>query len=656
MKKNKWITWVLLLVCMLMPLRSESAKAASNMIKAGKIGVPGNTGKALPGADSRNLRGGRSPVRGFSYGSQLAAGNETAVYNALKNTVDMRRYSENEPLVVHLPKQYTFSKSMPYYNSIAWKTLYKEIERAIDAYYMDYCEDYWVGGFQFYLANNCQMTGKFEKIGLGPIDYYSGIRSELGMTDIQMQKAINEVSGRNRYEVVKSAHDYIMNRMTYPEVGIFGSAIVGDKLYYHVITGGLLEKYRYTGVCDCYARLFQLICRAKGIPSVLAVGGSERDGKGNIIDNHIWNYVQMEDGKWYLVDCTWDDNILEQYGKEGNPYTYFLAGSNSKGIVKDTVREDHMAVGRLSDNVAYASFFLPVLSKDAYVYRETVPVQPSNISINKSGLSLKCGQMAELNFSVSPVGAQIYNLKWITSNSNVVRISTMTGRPVVRAVSGGNAVITAAGETTKAACQIKVNHIPGLWKVTKAATGSSEGKREQKCSGCGKTIAVQTIPKTYVKLNAESVPLQYKKSTTALKIVSFTSGDRVKAWKSSNPKVVTVSSKGKLTAKRVGSATITVTMTSGASAKCQVTVQKGAVKTRTLKLTRASIELKKGQTYRIGTIRTPITAADKVTYSSSNKKIAAITSSGKLTAKRAGNVNITVRSGSKKAILKVMIK
>lgn len=656
MKKNKWIGWILLFVCMLVPLRTEGVSAAPDMTKAGEIGIPGNTGKALPGAVSRNSRGGRSPVGGFSYGNQLVNGNETAIYNALKNAGDMRRYSENKPLVINLPKQYTFSKWTSCYNSGAWKTLCKEVNRAIDAYYMDYCEDYWIGGFQFYIANDCQIKGKFEKIGLGPMDYYSGIRSELGMTDAQMQKAINEVGGRNRYEVVKSAHDYIVRRMTYPEVGIWGSIIAGDKPYYHVINGGLLEKYSHTGVCDCYARLFQLICRAKGIPSILVAGGSERDSKGDVIDNHIWNYVQMEDGRWYLVDCTWDDNIAERYGSKGNPYMYFLAGSNSEGISKKTVGEEHLAVGRLSSDVEYASFFLPTLSGNAYVYKETPTVQASDISVNKRNLSLKCGQSAELSVSVNPAGAAAYNLKWTTSNTNVARVSTMAGHPVIRAAGSGTAVITASAGTMKVTCRVKVNHIPGSWKVVKAATGTSEGKKEQKCSGCGKTLGSRSIPKTYVKLNVSAIPLQYKKSTTALKISSCTPGDRVKSWKSSNSGVVAVDSKGKLTARKMGRAVITVTMNSGASAKCEVTVQRGAVKTGTLKLATTTLELKKGRSYTIKTTRTPITATDRVTYSSSNKSIAAVTSGGKITAKKAGKVNITVRSGSKKAVLRVVVK
>ncbi|MDO5541372.1 MAG: Ig-like domain-containing protein [Eubacteriales bacterium] len=650
-KKSGWIAWLLLLICMLVPLPGNKAEAVSGMMKAGEIRMPGVSGSALPEAGKVSSRAGRTAIAGFSYGAQLTEVNEKAVYNALKTVSDMRSFSVSNPVVVNLPKQESFTKGAKYNTTAAWKKLYQQINHAVDAYYMDYCEDYWVGGFVFYVNSDCERVGKITRIGMGPSDYYSGIRSELGMTDAEMQKAINAVGGNNRYEVVKSAHDYILKLVTYPDLS------AGNYGYYHVINGGLLSKYNHKAVCDCYARLFHLLCRSKGIPSILAAGGSERDTSGNIIDDHIWNYVQMEDGKWYLVDCTWDDGIVDAVGYNGTfEYTYFLAGSSSEGI-DGTVGEEHMAVGVLSSAVSYTPFSIPALSSSAYVYSgASGTASVTKIALNKTSVSLKCSQAMELACTITPSNAAIYNLKWTSSNSNVARVSSVAGRVVVRATGTGTAVITASSGSARAACKVTVSHTPGSWKVVKKATGSSEGKKEQKCTACGKVIKTETIPKTFVKLNESQIPLQKKKSTTALKISSYTGGDKVKSWKSSNSKVVTVNSKGKLTAKKKGTAVITVTMVSGASAKCKVTVQNGKVGTKTLKLTRTAITLKKGEKYTIGKVRTPITTTDKITYKSSNKKIATVNSQGKITAKKAGKVKITVKSGSKKAIITVTVK
>lgn len=652
-RKNVWIAYLLFFICMLVPLAGGRVWAASGMMKAGEKTLSGVSGKALPEAGRSASRSGRMAIAGFSYGAQLTEANEKAIYNALKTVSDMRSFSTENPIGVNLPKQDTFTKGAKYNTTAAWKKLYQEINHAIDAYYMDYCEDYWVGGFVFYVNSDCERIGKITRVGLGPSDFYSGIRSELGMTDGEMQKAINAVGGNNRYEVVKSAHDYILKLMTYPDLSM------GNYSYYHVINGGLLSKYNHKGVCDCYARIFHLLCRSKGIPSIMVAGGSTRDTGGNIIDDHIWNYVQMEDGKWYLVDCTWDDNIADSAGFNGvSEYMYFLAGSSSPGL-HGTVGEEHMAVGVFSSAASYASFSVPALSSTAYVYKGTSGAGAASlqkITLSKTGVSMKCSQALELSCVITPSNTGAYNLKWTSSNNNVARVTSVAGRVIVRATGAGTAVITATGGSVKAACRVTVSHTPGSWKTVKKATGSSQGKKEQKCSACGKVIKTETIPKTFVKLNASQIPLQKKKSSTALKISSFTSGDKVKSWKSSNSKVAAVNSKGKLTAKKKGTAVITVTMVSGASAKCKVTVQNGKVKTKTLKLTSTSVTLKKGQKYTIGKIRTPITTTDKITYKSSNKKIAAVNSQGKITAKKAGKAKITVKSGSKKAVITVTVK
>ena len=54
-------------------------------------------------------------------------------------------------------------------------------------------------------------------------------------------------------------------------------------------------------------------------------------------------------------------------------------------------------------------------------------------------------------------------------------------------------------------------------------------------------------------------------------------------------------------------------------------------------------------------VLTPITSQQKITYSSSNKKVAVVTSKGVITAKSAGTAKITVKSGSKKYTVKVTV-
>ena len=158
-------------------------------------------------------------------------------------------------------------------------------------------------------------------------------------------------------------------------------------------------------------------------------------------------------------------------------------------------------------------------------------------------------------------------------------------------------------------------------------------------------------------LNAKTMPLQLKKSTTALKVTSTLKGDKVKLWKSSNTKVATVSKSGKITAKKTGKTTITVTMKSGATAKCTVKVQKTKVTTKNLLIDKKKATLKVGKKVTLKVTRNPISATEKITWTSSNKKIATVSSKGVVTAKKAGTVTITAKSASgKKVTCKITVK
>jgi uncharacterized protein YjdB len=47
---------------------------------------------------------------------------------------------------------------------------------------------------------------------------------------------------------------------------------------------------------------------------------------------------------------------------------------------------------------------------------------------------------------------------------------------------------------------------------------------------------------------------------------------------------------------------------------------------------------------------------EKITYSSSNKSIATVSSSGVITGKKKGKTTITVKSGTKKVVVTVTVK
>ena len=78
---------------------------------------------------------------------------------------------------------------------------------------------------------------------------------------------------------------------------------------------------------------------------------------GERIEAHMWNYVQLEDGKWYLIDITWDDQAIRRY-------TYFLANWNTQGYDMK-IYEEREERGDFS-GTGYKSFVYPALSRTEY--------------------------------------------------------------------------------------------------------------------------------------------------------------------------------------------------------------------------------------------------------------------------------------------------
>ena len=207
-------------------------------------------------------------------------------------------------------------------------------------------------------------------------------------------------------------------------------------------------------------------------------------------------------------------------------------------------------------------------------------------------------------------------------------------------------------------------HSFSVWKVTKNATVLSEGVQERTCSVCGKTetASVAKLPAT-IALNVKgTIPLKVKQSFTVK--VTMGAGDRVVSWKTSNKKVVSVKN-GRIKGLKAGkSATITVKLASGKKARFKVKVQKPAVATKSIKVTNAATgrkqgkkaTLKRGQSLKLKAALTPITSLQKVTWSTSNKKIVTVSKSGVIKAKKKGKATITVKSGNKKYNIRITVK
>ena len=186
----------------------------------------------------------------------------------------------------------------------------------------------------------------------------------------------------------------------------------------------------------------------------------------------------------------------------------------------------------------------------------------------------------------------------------------------------------------------------GNGSATITATAKDGSK---KTATCKVTVKIPTVVKvSKLALNQTSVSLTKKGQTYQLKATASPSNATNKSvtWQSSNTKVVTVNSSGNLTAVGNGSATITATAKDGSkkTATCKVTVKiPTVVKVNSVSLNYTDVRLSsKGQTLQLTATVSPSNAANKsVKWTSSNTKVATVSSSGKVTAVANGNTIIT---------------
>lgn len=149
-----------------------------------------------------------------------------------------------------------------------------------------------------------------------------------------------------------------------------------------------------------------------------------------------------------------------------------------------------------------------------------------------------------------------------------------------------------------------------------------------------------------ISLNKSKVVLYTKQQTTAA-LKAVVSGAEKVTWSSSNKKVATVSAAGKVTAKSAGTAVITA-KAGNAEASCTVVVKKPS-----LKVAKTTITLAKNKK---ATIKATATPSGKITYLSSNKKVATVSSKGVVKAKKKGQAKITVSCNGVKKVVKVTVK
>ncbi len=116
--------------------------------------------------------------------------------------------------------------------------------------------------------------------------------------------------GMSDREKVKAIHDYLIYHANYVNNGNYATA----ENWAYGAEGVLLHR---EGVCQSYAIAFYMMATASGVDCEYVTGTATNALSSG---GHAWNRVKI-DGKWYYIDCTWDDPVGGGY--EG--YDYYLS-------------------------------------------------------------------------------------------------------------------------------------------------------------------------------------------------------------------------------------------------------------------------------------------------------------------------------------------
>ena len=603
-----------------------------------------------------------------SYGAQLD-GNAKALYDLLVQNyvVDYSQYLDSVDFPFEFPDTITFEavvedgsfqrKGESYVQ--ATNDVKTAIQAASDAFSYDYPQAFWFRGSNYGYRVSCVRDGSsstgyrgtFKNFTFKPANREISENSHTRMGDFMggVQSAVAELNeqtvGMDMEQKIKRIHDYICQRVTYRN---------DNTLWVHSAASLFLDADP-TFVCEGYAKSMKIFCYYMGI-NCACISGTARGTSSGTPGAHMWNYVQMDDGNWYLVDATWDD--------VGTPPSsrYLLVGRSTKGqyITIGEERVEYTSFSTTSAEMVGPVFILPVLAEESYADNKgknepTVTVVPTVTPT--AAVSAEPTPTASVEpvptVSVKPVPTVSAEPTPTVSVKPAPTVSvdptpTISMKPVPTV--SAEPTPTASVDPTPT-----VNAEPTPTVSVKPIPIVSAEQTPTASVAPIPTVSVTPIP------TATPVPTATPAQTTTTLILrvkqTYKSGGKIKSVRTTNKKIVKVDKKGKITGKKAGKATVTITYTNGSRRIFRVKVQKGIVKTTSVSVNKRNIILaRKGKSFQLKVTLTPVTSQQKVTYKSSNSKVAAVNSKGKIVAKKKGTATITVKSGNKKITCKVKVK
>ena len=171
--------------------------------------------------------------------------------------------------------------------------------------------------------------------------------------------------GMTKYQREKYAHDYLIAACAYDEAASGITEPTRENLISHSAYGALVERLC---VCEGYGAALQLMLNGIGVECVPLTGEAYDSSVKESEDEkvlHLWNAVKLDDGCWYHVDPTWDDqeSPLQRYSYF-NLSDRMIAADHSLSGMPDDLGEDQIG----ENGAAALNFFIPSCDATAYNY------------------------------------------------------------------------------------------------------------------------------------------------------------------------------------------------------------------------------------------------------------------------------------------------
>ena len=309
------------------------------------------------------------------------------------------------------------------------------------------------------------------------------------------------------------------------------------------------------------------------------------------------------------------------------------------------------------------------------------PVQ--NINIKSTDVSLNKGTSYNLSYEVTPSDS-VNLVTWESSNPKIATVEN----GVVYALSGGNITVTAKSGDIKKTINVTViekknevvldynnmglyvgdtytltyNNISGVtWtssntdvakvdqngKVIAVAVGKAliTVRTENSSDEClVEVFAKEEVVKDKISLNVSSIAMNVGDKAKLKETVTPSNNVSGVTWTSSNTNVATVS-KGEVTAKANGTATITAKLPNGEKAECVVNVSTRVINPLLVQINLSGVTIPVNGTTQLSAKILPSDATNKtITWYTSNPMVATVDNNGKVTAKAKGSAKIYAKA------------